>query len=278
MDEESRSRIFEPFFTTKGQGKGTGLGLSMVYGIVTQSKGFIQVESEPGKGADFRIFLPRVDARADGDTALPAAPAGKTASGTILLVEDEDTVRELVSSILSKAGYTVITASNGRHALSVAGVPVVVHRPHGNRHDHAGNGAGTSICDRGQQIVHLHQDSLPLLAPLKILDDENYSVGILAPTCKLRSTPLDCDTPNIFMEPVQLPCWSSSPLIEGRPRCRVTHPLPTWNRLRRSTRRPGRCRPPARFDRVVCGPQPPCGTHLRRSWRKRSPRSQPSPD
>ncbi len=121
MDEESRSRIFEPFFTTKGQGKGTGLGLSMVYGIVTQSKGFIQVESEPGKGADFRIFLPRVDARADGDTALPAAPAGKTASGTILLVEDEDTVRELVSSILSKAGYTVITASNGRHALSVAG-------------------------------------------------------------------------------------------------------------------------------------------------------------
>jgi PAS domain S-box-containing protein len=119
MDEEARSRIFEPFFTTKGQGKGTGLGMSMVYGIVTQSKGFIEVESAPGEGAEFRVYLPRVDAAVDGEHGEPAPLPGKTATGTILLVEDEGSVRELVRSILSKAGYAVITATDGRNALAV---------------------------------------------------------------------------------------------------------------------------------------------------------------
>jgi two-component system cell cycle sensor histidine kinase/response regulator CckA len=120
MDEETKSRIFEPFFTTKGPGKGTGLGLSTVYGIVRQSGGGISVESEPGSGSTFRIFLPHEDAPIDYDKE-PAAPVERTdGSETVLVVEDEEIVRELVCDVLEEQGYHVLCAANGREALEMA--------------------------------------------------------------------------------------------------------------------------------------------------------------
>jgi PAS domain S-box-containing protein len=123
MDAETLTHIFEPFFTTKSKGKGTGLGLSTVYGIVAQSGGLVFVQSSPGAGSVFEIYLPRA---AGEITEAPLTDAGETARpatfpghGRILLVEDEPVVRELARSILVKAGYTVITAGNGREALAL---------------------------------------------------------------------------------------------------------------------------------------------------------------
>jgi PAS domain S-box-containing protein len=114
MDRATRSRIFEPFFTTKDMGKGTGLGLATVYGIVKQSNGHIEVESEPGKGSTFRISLPRVEPQpAPPQVRKPmTAETAKPGTGTILFAEDEPLLRELGQTILTQAGYTVITASS----------------------------------------------------------------------------------------------------------------------------------------------------------------------
>ena len=121
MDEETMSHIFEPFFTTKGPGKGTGLGLATVYGIVRQTGGGISVESEPGQGSTFRIYLPLESAPVDFARA-PLAPVEKSENfETVLVVEDEDIVRELVCEVLEQQGYNVICARDGLEALSVAG-------------------------------------------------------------------------------------------------------------------------------------------------------------
>jgi two-component system cell cycle sensor histidine kinase/response regulator CckA len=117
-----KDKIFEPFFTTKEVGKGTGLGLSMVYGIVKQTGGWIFCDSEPGRGATFRIFLPRhipaVEEQTKKEEAkAPAADA--TGHGTILLVEDEDAVRAFGSRALTSRGYTVLEANSGAHALEI---------------------------------------------------------------------------------------------------------------------------------------------------------------
>jgi CheY-like chemotaxis protein len=119
MDEATRVRIFEPFFTTKGVGKGTGLGLAMVYGIVKQSGGHIEVESAVGKGTTFRIYLPSVEAvQVTLPPPLPIdVPVG---SETVLLAEDEDGVRALVLQVLRQSGYTVLEARNGEEALSLS--------------------------------------------------------------------------------------------------------------------------------------------------------------
>jgi len=119
MDAQTQSRIFEPFFTTKEQGKGTGLGLATVYGVVKQSGGFIYVYSEVGHGTTFKIYLPEVNSSVDRDAAKPeiATPRG---SETILFVEDEESVRELVRDYLSETGYRVLEASDGLQALEVA--------------------------------------------------------------------------------------------------------------------------------------------------------------
>jgi PAS domain S-box-containing protein len=121
MDEVTKSRIFEPFFTTKEVGKGTGLGLSMVLGVVQQSEGAISVYSELGVGTTFRIYLPRIDAPAFQNAETNCEPAVPIASGTvILLAEDEEKVRTLAREALSEAGYTVLEARDGKHALEVA--------------------------------------------------------------------------------------------------------------------------------------------------------------
>jgi signal transduction histidine kinase len=120
MDEETMSHIFEPFFTTKGPGKGTGLGLATVYGIVRQTGGGISVESDVGKGSTFRIYLPVESAPVDF-TRAALLPLEKSDNfETILVVEDEDIVRELVCEVLEHQGYNVLCARDGIEALNLA--------------------------------------------------------------------------------------------------------------------------------------------------------------
>jgi PAS domain S-box-containing protein len=122
MDRDTLSRIFEPFFTTKGPGKGTGLGLATIFGIVEQSHGHIDVDSALGHGTTFQIYLPRSEAAVAHD-AIQAPPSHADSpskgSETILVVEDEPSVREMLSSMLDIAGYRVFLASDGQEALSV---------------------------------------------------------------------------------------------------------------------------------------------------------------
>jgi len=118
---EVAGKIFEPFYTTKAVGRGTGLGLSTVYGIIKQSGGFIFLESEPGKGTVFKIYLPVHAAAAEEGPAAPARkpPVEETwGTGTILLVEDEDMVRTVAERALARQGYTVLTASDGEQGLA----------------------------------------------------------------------------------------------------------------------------------------------------------------
>ncbi|HWY03882.1 MAG TPA: PAS domain S-box protein [Candidatus Acidoferrum sp.] len=119
MDKETQSRIFEPFFTTKEKGKGTGLGLSTVYGIVKQSGGYVMVQSEEGRGATFQIYLPR-DAGVAEKHSLPVPHAALGGSETVLLVEDEESVRQLVRETLAAKGYAVMEAENGEDGVALA--------------------------------------------------------------------------------------------------------------------------------------------------------------
>lgn len=127
MDSETASRIFEPFFTTKGEGKGTGLGLSTAYGIISQSGGSIEVESEIGKGTAFSIYLPALaKERSKKEEPARSVPA-PSSPGTILLVEDEDMVRTLLYTILKAEGYTVLEAGSGPEAIELSehyGAPI----------------------------------------------------------------------------------------------------------------------------------------------------------
>lgn len=118
IEKDTLDHIFEPFYTTKEVGEGTGLGLAMVHGIVKQHGGHIKCYSEPGDGTTFKIYLPALVAEEDREqTTVGPMPAG--GSETILLVDDEDFIRDLGSRILTKAGYRVVTASNGEEALAV---------------------------------------------------------------------------------------------------------------------------------------------------------------
>jgi signal transduction histidine kinase len=117
MDKETQAHIFEPFFTTKGVGEGTGLGLSTVFGIVQQSGGSVWVDSEPGNGTSFRVYLPRVDAAVDLVRSTTIAPTTLRGTETILLVEDDDQVRAVAVAILRRAGYRVIETRNAGEAL-----------------------------------------------------------------------------------------------------------------------------------------------------------------
>jgi PAS domain S-box-containing protein len=120
MDPETQAQIFEPFFTTKGRDKGTGLGLATVYGVVKQSNGYIAVESEKGKGALFKIYLPRIEERVATRSESIQVPLTVRGSETILLVEDAEPLRMLAQLFLKENGYHVLTAADGAQAQQVA--------------------------------------------------------------------------------------------------------------------------------------------------------------
>jgi PAS domain S-box-containing protein len=131
MTADVKARIFEPFFTTKGLGKGTGLGLSVVYGIVKHNEGGLMVASEPGQGTAFRIYFPKADAREVSQEEAQPAPGSYHGSETLLLVEDEESVRRFAGDALSAQGYKVLQAGNGRDALRLlkkrdSGVQLVI--------------------------------------------------------------------------------------------------------------------------------------------------------
>ena len=117
MDEETRKRIFEPFFTTKETGKGTGLGMAIVHGIVSQHNGFIDVDSEPGEGTTFRIYLPIVEKEQAPDAGAVAEQPLRGGSEAILVAEDEQSVSTFLESILRQFGYQVILARDGEDAV-----------------------------------------------------------------------------------------------------------------------------------------------------------------
>jgi PAS domain S-box-containing protein len=120
MDAHTLAHIFEPFFTTKGRGRGTGLGLATVYGVIKQSGGYIWAESEPGQGATFKVYLPRVDEAVQPDRPLEATVGLTGKSQTLLLVEDEESLRTLTRTLLQHSGYTVLEAGDGRQAIEIA--------------------------------------------------------------------------------------------------------------------------------------------------------------
>ncbi len=120
MDAETQAHIFEPFFTTKERGKGTGLGLSTVYGVVKQSGGYVWVDSEPGKGASFKIYLPRFEEAVNAPAASAATPETTRGTETVLLVEDSEALRKLAHRFLENNGYRVRAAANGEEALQTA--------------------------------------------------------------------------------------------------------------------------------------------------------------
>ncbi len=121
MDAATQARVFEPFFTTKPPDQGTGLGLSTVYGIVERHGGCVTVESAPGVGSTFRIYLPRVDALATAPSSDADALVVTHAGETVLVVEDEDSVRAFTVDVLRQAGYTLLEARDGHAALDLAG-------------------------------------------------------------------------------------------------------------------------------------------------------------
>ena len=120
IDKETRKHIFEPFFTTKGVGKGTGLGLSTVYGIVKQNNGFVWVYSEPGQGTTFKVYLPNTEGDVASEKEEQHPATGLGGSETVLIVEDDDSLRRLSQRTLQQHGYRVLEAENGEDALRVS--------------------------------------------------------------------------------------------------------------------------------------------------------------
>jgi PAS domain S-box-containing protein len=118
MDQETQKKIFEPFFTTKEVGRGTGLGLAIAYGIIKQHEGYIQAYSEEGKGATFKILLPVIADTASGDRRVEAAAPTRGGTETILVAEDEPSLRKLMKIVLESFGYSVITAEDGEDAVA----------------------------------------------------------------------------------------------------------------------------------------------------------------
>jgi CheY-like chemotaxis protein len=120
MDEQTAQRVFEPFFTTKPAGKGTGLGLASVHGIVQQSRGWISLESQPGKGTTFRIYLPKLDAPEATELPRDAVVPETALQATVLVVDDQDDLRLLAARVLRGEGLVVLEAPNGPAALLLA--------------------------------------------------------------------------------------------------------------------------------------------------------------
>jgi CheY-like chemotaxis protein len=176
LDRETLSHLFEPFFTTKPVGQGTGLGLSTVYGIVKQSEGYVWAYSEPGHGVTFKIYLP-MDASAAAVPPQPEAPVARANPGeVVLVVEDEEAVRNMTARLLENEGYRVLVSGNGREALEsiqrgMARLDLVitdVAMPDMNGHELA---------------AHLRRlrPGLPVLFMSGYTDDEMVRRGLLEP-------------------------------------------------------------------------------------------------
>ena len=175
MDAATRQRIFEPFFTTKGQSKGTGLGLAMVYGIVSQSGGHIDVESNLGVGTVFRVYVPRSQASSGSEVRTPALEAVPRGSETILVVDDEPLVRDSLGRMLNRLGYTVMLAADGDEALRVAGgqvdqIALVI----------------TDVLMPGMNGLELARELDRLSPGFKVLFVSGYTDGVLAERGILR--------------------------------------------------------------------------------------------
>jgi len=182
MDRETQARIFEPFFTTKEKGKGTGLGLSTVYGIIKQSGGYVFVQSELGRGTVFTIYFPRIDEPSEAHGAAPISPSAAGGSETILLVEDEDSVRQLVRETLESRGYRVLEAENGDAALALAA-----------SHTDPIHLIITDVVMPGLSGHELVQQLLPTRPTLKVLYLSGYAQEAFA-------TPAAADAPKTFLQ------------------------------------------------------------------------------
>jgi PAS domain S-box-containing protein len=168
MSKETMAHVFEPFFTTKAPQKGTGLGLATVYGIVQQNGGFITVDSELGSGTTFKIYLPRTSAEGEPETAAASAPESASA-GTILLVEDDEQVRQVTTDALKTIGYTPLVASGPEEALSLCAQP----------------GADiklmlTDIILPGMTGAELRDQARAILPQIKILFMSGYPSNVIA--------------------------------------------------------------------------------------------------
>jgi CheY-like chemotaxis protein len=182
MDRETQARMFEPFFTTKEKGKGTGLGLSTVYAIIKQSGGYVFVQSEPGRGTALTIYLPRVDEPTEALTSPPATLTASGGSETILLVEDEDSVRQLVRETLETRGYRVLEAANGNSALAIAAA-----------HSDPIHLVITDIVMPGLSGHELVQQILPARPTAKVLYLSGYAEDAIASSSNL-------DGPKAFLQ------------------------------------------------------------------------------
>ena len=164
MSPQVKERLFEPFFTTKEKGKGTGLGLSTVYGIIKQSSGNVRVYSEPGHGSTFRIYLPRVDQETDSLSRRDDAVSMLYGNETVLLVEDEPSVRGLAARVLRNQGYEVLEAVNGDEALQIA-----------NRHKGKIDLLLTDVVMPQIGGKELYDQLKPMRADLKVLFTSGYT-------------------------------------------------------------------------------------------------------
>jgi len=188
MSAETAAHIFEPFFTTKGGTKGTGLGLATVYGIVKQSGGYIWVYSEPGQGTSFKVYLPRVTEAPQPAPTTPTRAAALMGSETLLLVEDDEMVRNLARRMLEARGYTVLSASRGEDALGVV-----------ERHDGPIDLLVTDVVMPGMSGRSVAQRLLELRPGLKVLylsgytDDAIVRHGMLEPGIAFLQKPFSAD-------------------------------------------------------------------------------------
>ncbi len=169
MDEGTIAHIFEPFFTTKELGKGTGLGLATVYGVVKQSGGYIWVESKPGRGACFQVFLPRTDEPVTPTAAAPEGASNFAGSETILLAEDAEPLKKLAASFLEAHGYRVLAARNGEEALQLAA-----------QHSGQIHLLLTDVVMPGMNGRVLAERLLPKFAELKVLYMSGYTDSFIA--------------------------------------------------------------------------------------------------
>jgi PAS domain S-box-containing protein len=195
MDAETQAHIFEPFFTTKGPGIGTGLGLATVYGIITQSGGSIEVHSTPGQGSTFRIYFPQVEPGMGREEPMRPAMTLPPGTGTILVVEDEVQVRELVQEVLQAEGYTVLTAADGDegiHLCTAYDGPIALLL--------------TDVVMPGLSGPEMAQCILPMRPTIKVVYMSGYASdamgdhGVLAPGTAFLQKPF---TPEILLEKVR---------------------------------------------------------------------------